>query len=134
MTEANRIARLIQGRLVNPKRGTLRFWGQWFGRPYDNIHTVVAARADGDVLELAFDAGETLRILEPRKALINESQFVIPEAKAVRWEWNSYGNPSGRRYFEEYLRTGEEITATTDVDWYTPGLRPSASESAVEIL
>ena len=22
------------------KSGTLRFWGDWFGRPMDNVHTV----------------------------------------------------------------------------------------------
>jgi hypothetical protein len=134
MTEAERTANLIQTRLPRLKRGTLRLWGQWFGRPYDNIHTVVGASADGPILEIYFDQGETLQIELPRGAVIGDGQFVIHHAASVRWEWNAYGNPSGRRYFEQYVCKGDEIEATTDVDWYTPDLRPSATAHAVEIV
>jgi hypothetical protein len=134
MTDAARIADLIQRGLPTLKQGTLRFWGQWFGRPYDNIHTVTGASAEGDSLEVRFNNGETLRIVKPVKAIVGAAQFVIGDAAKLRWEWNAYGNPPRRRYFEEYDRKGDEIEATTDVDWYTPVLRPSATEVAVEIL
>ncbi len=134
MTEASRIADLIHADLPTLKRGTLRFWGQWFGRPMDNIHTITAASAEGDLLEIRFDNGEMLRILQPVGAIVGAARFIIRDAARLRWEWNAYGNSPGRRYFEEYVRNGNEIDATTDVDWYTPILRPLAAEAAVEIV
>ncbi len=134
MTEATRIAELIQRGLPNVKSGTLRFWGQWFGRPYDNIHTVTGASSSDEVLEVRFDNGETLRVFEPTGAVVGSARFTIGNASRVRWEWNAYGNPPGRRYFEEYVWQGGEVDARTDVDWYTPVLRPSVTEPAVEIL
>jgi hypothetical protein len=35
----------IANLLRHVKRGTLRFWGEWFGRQYDNIHIVVSCDA-----------------------------------------------------------------------------------------
>ena len=134
MTEAARIADLIQQQLPALKAGTLRFWGQWFGRPMDNVHTVTGASADGESLEVRFDNGETLRVVRPAGCVIGARTFRIDNAAMLRWEWNAYGNPPGRRYFEEYVRNGNGIEASTDVDWYVPSLRPSATEPAVVIL
>jgi hypothetical protein len=75
-----------------------------------------------------------LWVSQPSGVVVTDSQFLIRDAAKVRWEWNAYGNPPGRRYFQEYVRSGSEIDATTDVDWYDPDLRPSAHEAAVEIL
>lgn len=134
MTDAERIAKLIQDGLPTLKKGTLRFWGQWFGRPHDNFHVITGAVAEGDELEVRFNAGETLRIFDPVKASVGVDQFVIGDASRVRWEWPMYGSPSGRRYFEQYVRNGDRIDATTDVDWYSPTLRPCADEAAVVIV
>jgi hypothetical protein len=134
MTDAARIARLIQQELPTLKSGTLRFWGQWFGRPMDNIHEVTGAIADGELLEIQFDGGETLCVLRPAKWVIGVKTFRIDDAAKVRWEWNAYGRPPGRRYFQEYVRTASGIEASTDVDWYVANLQPSASEPAVEIV
>ncbi len=58
----------------------------------------------------------------------------IDDAAWSRWEWNAYGNTSGRRYCQQYVRKGNVIDATTDVDWYVPRLLPSTAEPAVVIL
>ena len=134
MAEASRIADLIQRQLPALKSGSLRFWGQWFGRPMDNVHTITAASADGESLEVRFDNGETLRVVRPTGWEIGERAFRIDNAALLRWEWNAYGNPPGKRYFEQYVRNGDVIEATTDVDWYVPSLQPSATEPAVVIL
>jgi len=134
MTEASRIADLIQGQVPRAKRGTLRFWGDWFGRPFDNIHTIKGVSLEDDSIELVFDGGETLRISQPRNAVISDSTFLIRDASAVRWEWNKYGSPPGKRFFREYVRRGDVIDATTDVDWYSADLRPSADAHAVELV
>jgi len=100
----------------------------------DNVHTVTGASADGESLEVRFDNGETLRVVRPAGCVIGARTFRIDNAAKLRWEWNAYGNPPGRRYFMEYVRNGNEIEASTDVDWYVPSPRPSATEPALEIL
>ena len=108
MTEAARIAERIQRQIPALKQGTLRFWGQWFGRPHDNLHTVTGASADGDSLLVTFDEGETLLVVQPADAIVDEATFTIGGAASVRWEWNAYGNPPGPRRFREYTRSGSE--------------------------
>jgi len=65
VTEAEGIADRIQELLPAVKRGTLRFWGQWFGRPSDNVHSVVGCAAAGDRLEVRFDQKERLVVTRP---------------------------------------------------------------------
>ncbi len=120
----------------NLKAGSLRFWGEWFGKPYDNQHTVVGCRSEGSTLVLDFDGAETLRIDDPKGVQFNPKVFSVADATAVRWEWFYYGRPHtpGNRYFYAFVRSDSRITASTNVDWYKPNLAPSATEKAVEIL
>lgn len=132
MTEAARIAEMIMRKVPALKAGSLRFWGQSFGRPLDNVHTVTGATADGESLEVRFDNGETLLVVRPAGWVVQDDTFRIDSATRLRWEWNAYGNPAGRRYFKEYVRDDVgRIEASTDVDWYVSSLRPSATEPAV---
>jgi hypothetical protein len=134
MAEIDRIAALIRGQLPNVKSGSLRIWGQWFGRPYDNLLSILDATARAESLLLHFNCGELLQIDAPRNVIVESQRFVVRDAERVRWEWNKYGNPPGRRYYQEYVRRGDHISADTDVDWYHPILQPCATEAAVEIL
>jgi hypothetical protein len=136
MTEAEQLAERISRALPRVKSGTLRFWGQWFGRPHDNWHRLVGCDADGDRLRLHFNGGETLSVWSPREATVGEEIFQIRDAHRVRWEWFSYGRPktASNLYFEDFSRAGGEIAVTTNVDWYTPDVRPDPSEPAIEIL
>lgn len=81
------------------KSGSLRFWGDWFGRPMDNIHTVVSTEylAKENKLILHFSEGETCTIYEPA-GIVNEVEgFHIKDAAKVEWEWYAYGKePSGK--------------------------------------
>jgi hypothetical protein len=74
-------------------RGTLRMWGAWFGRPYDNVHGIVAAEASGEVLTLRFDEGETLVIERPDRSEIGKDRFRIGDADRITWRWRDYGQP-----------------------------------------
>ena len=38
------IADRISAALPNIKAGSLRIWGEWFGKPYDNFHTIKTER------------------------------------------------------------------------------------------
>jgi hypothetical protein len=136
MSEAERIAELIKRQLPDIKAGTLRFWGEWFGRPHDNVHRLIGRNADADLLQMYFDESEVLSVWSPHGLAIGEHMFRIADATRVRWEWFYYGRPqtAANRYFEEFVRIADRIEATTNVDWYEPTLRPEPARAAVEIL
>ena len=137
MTEAARISDLVRSKMPHTNSGTLRFWGSWFGRPYDNLHRVVGSEVDGDVLRLTFDEGEVLTVWSPRRADITDRTFQIGDAERVRWEWFCYGRAKTAEnlYFEDFRRSADGvIVSTTNVDWAPLNLSASSAEPAVEIL
>ena len=134
MTEAELIAGRINS-AVPRLAGTLRFWGQWFGRPYDNVHDVVGCEIETDRLRIRFGGGEVLSVWAPRSVWVFDRNFSIKNADRVLWEWFYYGRPHlpENRYFESYTRTADGIIAEANADWYTPDLRPSRDHPAVEL-
>jgi hypothetical protein len=66
MGETEKIYNQLNKALPNIKSGTLRFWGEWFGRPYDNMHTLVRCEYAHDVLTLYFNEGEVLSVWNPK--------------------------------------------------------------------
>lgn len=118
------------------KTGALRFWGEWFGKPYDNAHKIIACSAAGKILRLDFQNGETLTIAAPEDLDLSANTFSIRDAAAVRWEWFYYGKPqiSENLYFYDFRRSGACIESKTNVDWYKPILSPKGTYNAVEIL
>lgn len=135
MEEANEIAERINNLLPRIKKGTLRFFGQWFGRPYDNVHTIESAGAKDNFLILIFNEKETLFVWNPSSFKINEDEFQIKFASRVFWQWYSYGNSQTPEnlYYQDFVVEGDEIKAKTNVDWYKPNLQPKLSEPAVKI-
>ncbi len=142
MTEAEKIAELIKE--LGPRlQGTLRFWGQWFGRPYDNCHHLVRCDIESDVLCLTFNEGETLRIWSPHRSAFERAArhesgtgvFRITDADRLRWEWFYYGRPqtAKNRYFMSFRKTVSGLTAETNIDWYEPDLKPTPDQPAVEV-
>lgn len=136
MTDARRIAAQINANLPQIKSGTLRFWGDWFGRPYDNIHRIVSCEADDDLLKLSFDGGEVLFVWSPRDCEASETVFRIAGAAKVRWEWFFYGRPKteNNRFFIEYKQDGDLISAESNSSLFTPKPPWDAEYRAVEIL
>lgn len=53
------------------EKGSLCFWGEWFGRPYDNIHIIESVKCSSTEIVIHFDHGETLYITDPAN-IINE--------------------------------------------------------------
>jgi len=143
-SEDQEISERINGALSNV-RGTLRIWGVWFGKSYDNIHTLIQCSLEGEQLRLYFDGGEVLSISAPRGLALSSSPFRIGDAHStfridnadkVRWEWYYYGRPRvpANRYFQEFVRHADIIAATTNVDWYAAKLEPDSSSAAVELF
>ena len=75
------------------KQGSLRMFGQWFGKPFDNWHVPVSASVDGDVLVVVFNDDEELRVREPDGWLFASDVFRIQHASRVTWRWYYYGRP-----------------------------------------
>lgn len=115
--------------------GSLRIWGQWFGRPHDNIHRIVSASSTSDHVKVSFDQGETSAVWNPAGLKITTKAFTVKRADRVRWEWYYYGRPPTPEnlYYEDYVNQGYRITATTNVDWYIPNLRPRRLMAAIKL-
>ena len=136
MSEAEQIAQQISFALPNIKRGTLRFWGVWFGRPYDNLHRVVAVEAEGEVLRLRFHQDEQLTVWHPNGFQLDSSAFEIKNADRVLWEWFGYDRPKtqANRFFKDFVKTGQAVVASANVNWSVPDLKTDRSLPAVEML
>lgn len=73
--------------------GSLRFWGDWFGRPAGNIHTVVSTEffPKDNKLVLQFADRETYMIYNPAGIVNEEEEFRIIDASRIEWQWYAYG-------------------------------------------
>lgn len=132
------LAAEIVAALPGIKSGTLRIWGQWFGRPYDNFHTLVSSDATDDCLRLRFDGAEVLAVWNPTGAAITATEFRITAATEVRWTWYYYGRPQipENLFYIDYANHNGEVVFRTNWN-QTPdsGQLDSASDfPAVEIV
>ena len=71
------------------KGGTLRFYGQWYGRPYDNFHRFINATSEGNCLILEFDNGDVLRVWDPEEVSAGTS-LLIEKASGVEFIGKRY--------------------------------------------
>ena len=123
--------------LKSVKHGTLRMFGDWFGRPFDNIHIARSARADGNDLVVTFNEDEELRVTDPAGWTFDEQTFRIRHASRVVWRWYSYGRektPANLFTIEHWLEEAGGVQARSNEDWFTPTYAPSRDEAAVELL
>jgi hypothetical protein len=83
-----------------------------------------------------FNEDEMLNVWVPNGLILGASTFQIRDAERVRWEWFAYGRPkiAANRFFKDFVKTGDTVVASTNVNWYTPDLRTDLSLPAVEIL
>jgi hypothetical protein len=135
MEQAKEISERINSLLPDVKAGALRFFGEWFGRPYDNYHVIESAEAKGNCLVLTFNEKETLSVWNPSGFKISADEFQIDSASRILWKWFYYGRPRTQEnlYFEDYVVEGEKVRTETNVDWYKPNLQPSLREPAVKV-
>jgi hypothetical protein len=135
-TNAERAAGELSDLIGRVKRGSLRVFGDWFGRPMDNIHVVRSAWADGDDLVITFDQGEELRITRPKDWEFSQDTLQVRHADRVVWRWYAYGRPRAAENLhtiEHWIGTDGTAQARSNEDWYTP-LDPSTGKPAVELL
>lgn len=88
--KAEKLCKTISSLEVKPV-GTLRFYGKWFGRPYDNFHKVLESNFNEEILHFKFDAGEQLKIWNPNKIVFNGKELIIKESSCVEFIRYPYG-------------------------------------------
>jgi len=115
--------------------GSLCFWGDWFGKPYDNIHRVTSVEWTEEFDVIFFQGGESLLVKNPRNWSFAGRHLLIEDADVVRFQWFYYGRtPSpDTLQFVEYRRVGDSIGFSTD---FMPGegsRSVDSSKPAVEL-
>jgi hypothetical protein len=106
----------ISRMLPNVKSGSLRFWGEWFGRPFDNGHLVVSCDATDDCLRIHFNQGEVLAVWNLVEVKIDAKQFRIGSATALRWTWYYYGRSQTPEnlFYMDYAKQKDDVVYRTN--------------------
>lgn len=134
MATLGEIAAFVQSLPECKKSGTLRIWGQWFGRPMDNMHTCVACDVIDGQLILNFDQGETLKVWNPSNVTAVGATLTIESASRVRWQWYYYGRnqtPENLLYLDYEVNDGK-ITLHSNF-YRSAGDAASLGEPAIQL-
>ena len=73
--------------------GTIRIFGEWFGRPYDNYHKISVCTYQDNILKMSFDTGETIKLWEPSHIVFNANELTIKGSTCVEFFRYDYGKP-----------------------------------------
>ena len=118
----------IYGSLDSIKPGSLSFWGDWFGHPYDNVHRLVGADGYDDIVVLYFDHGESIIITKPDSWSLKDGRLIIGNAQAVRFQWFYYGelpSPKSLRFLEYRRNDSGELNCSSDTKFGGTELDPA---------
>jgi hypothetical protein len=113
----------------------MRVFGDWFGAPFDNEHSVVGASVLNDDLVLTFNESETLIVSDPRGHAFEPNAFRIEMASKVHWEWFFYGSPQKPEYrysIDHWIEAGKVMASSTAPSPHV--FSPSADSPAVEFV
>lgn len=98
------------------KCGALCFWGDWFGRPMDNVHTPVSASFNEveKLLVVQFDCGETCEIIGAKGIINVRNNFYVETAERIGWSWYGYGREQTPEnlFRREYVFEDGTVTCT----------------------
>jgi len=99
-------------KIAVPHGGTMRFWGDWFGRPMDNYHKVVKAvyNEESNILVMTFDNEEECTVYSPVGISSTKKSFYIEDADVVVWLWYYYGKERTKenRFQIQYTKENED--------------------------
>ena len=119
------------------KGGTLRIYGDWFGKPHDNYHTLKSAEFNiqQNRLTLFFNEGEKLEVYNPRNILEASTFLKVIDADRIKLTWYYYGKAQDKenQYYLDYKVNNNKILTETDVDWYKPVFDVSLGKPALMI-
>ena len=98
--------------------GTLRFWGNWFGKPMDNYHQIKEVKFDSVLkkLILILNEGEKIKIWNPSELKLGKTELRIEKADKILFEWNYYGEEKSNENlrFESYINLNSKQILETN--------------------
>jgi hypothetical protein len=71
---------------------TLQLPSGWFGRPFDNQHSLTWATTRGDRLLIELDNQLLLIITRPSKVKVTEYELSIGDFSQLVFDWQEYGS------------------------------------------
>ena len=118
--------------------GTLRFWGNWFGKPMDNYHEIKMVEYDDKTKELILTLGELekIKIWNPSNVKIGQKELQIEKADKILFEWHYYGKNKTEENlrFESYINARTRIRFETDFMNKNRKANCDLSEPALRII
>ncbi len=90
---------------MNNGSGSLLLPDGWYGRPYDNQHTLTSIVESGGALTVVLDSKVTLCFRGLKSVRKAKYDLVIGPFEYLRFDWESFG-PGDERGTKEY-RSGE---------------------------
>jgi len=137
MREPDEIVELIRTNDNLFKGGTIRIFGDWFGKEHDNIQTIKSAEFNKEThtLIILFDNKVTLEIENPKHIFEVSAFLKIIKADRIKLKWyRNYGEKwTANPYQIIYNCTNKKIETETNVDYYKPYLDVSLSAPALMI-
>ena len=105
------------------KGGSLCFYGDWFGRPYDNFHQIIHTSYDGEILEIIFDQQQHLLVYQPEGITSTARKLEITKAQKVKWLYIPYGSKTTEYNTITYTYNAESKTVIKETKFGTEQLR-----------
>jgi hypothetical protein len=131
------LVRLISENENLLKGGTFRIYNDWFGKPYDNVHSIKSGNYDINtkILTLQFVEGEQLEIHNPIHIQESSTFLKVINADRIRLTWFYYKKPQKQenKYFMDYRKENKKIVTETNVDWCEPVFDVSLGSPALMI-
>lgn len=84
--------------------GTICFYGDWFGRPCDNFHKFKGAVFEDNTLNIRFEHGEALTVIQPVDIINEPNRFEIKQAFKVVWTWHPCGSSTLKELSYQYQK------------------------------
>ncbi|MDO3695944.1 hypothetical protein QVZ41_13920 [Wenyingzhuangia sp. chi5] len=116
--------------------GTLRFWGNWFGRPMDNFHVVknIEFIESTERIILSLDDSQKITIIKPRNISITNKELNIEEAENIRFEWSYFINKKKVTKFQSYQKLENKIKFDTNIDSSKKYIKCTINKPALSII
>lgn len=102
------------------KEGTIRIFGDWFGKRYKNIHRIRRAsyNEETEVLKLEFEDTVVLTIVKPIHIFEAPTFFKIVHAESIELTWKGIGisKDEKKAYFLNYSKGRWRVNIKSNLD------------------
>lgn len=114
------------------KSGPLLLWGQGFGRPGENDRHLFACNAINNSLRFVFEDDCELLVWNPAHIKIDDKEFCIVSASALRYTWYYASRPhtAAKLYYKDFATQDGGVLSRTNWD-QIPGSGWLADDAAM---